>query len=136
MTDIFTVEQIDDNERISRFITNKKYFNKNTNYISASAFSPSKKTNNCSAYRTKGLDEPEIWDIALKFVTEKRDDKAEVLARADIQANVYKGLGLSLNPDGIPHPRHVNILGWASEESRYLMIRTELSNKAILVVKP
>lgn len=131
----FLIEPIEDDESISRFLTDEDEFNKTTNRVHHSAFKLPRNQNALSAYRTKGCDNPEIWDIARRFVTELRTDHKEVLARAELQARIYKDLELVLNPDGNPHPKHVNIERWPSNPEDILDLRKKLANRACLIVK-
>lgn len=131
----FLIEHIEDDEPISRFLTDEDQFNKTTNRVHHSAFKLPRGCNNLSAYRTKVCDNLEIWDIAKKFVTELRPDHKEVLARADVQARIYKEFKLMCNPNGNPHPRHVNIEGWPAATEDILDLRKKLANRARLVIK-
>jgi hypothetical protein len=129
----FWLEPVDDNEVISRFLTDGDQFRKSSKRIHHSAFRLPK-NKKLSAYRTIGLRDPEIWELARSYITELREDRKEVLARADIKAHIYLDLKLTLRPDGMPHPRHINIEGWPSNDDDLLAIRKELANKANLVV--
>ncbi|MCR4287429.1 MAG: hypothetical protein NUW09_05395, partial [Deltaproteobacteria bacterium] len=62
-------------------------------------------------------------------------DRKNVLARAELLAHVYNDLKLTLNPNGNPHPRHVDIEGWPSAPEDILDLRKRLANKARLVIK-
>lgn len=137
MPESLLIEPIEDNEPISRFLTDEDEFNSNTNppRVRHSAFKLPRDRNNLSAYRTKGWDNPTIWDIARRFVTERRADRKNVLARAELPAHVYNDLKLTLNPNGNPHPRHVDIEGWPSAPEDMLDLRKRLANKARLVIK-
>lgn len=63
-----------------------------------------------SVYRTGGLAEAEVWAICHKYY----EDPAKLLARGrgDGLAKYILAAGLSFDPNGIPHPRHADILGW------------------------
>lgn len=131
----FSILPFEDNERISRFLTDEDHFIKEKERVRHAAFKPRRSTNNLSAYRTKNLSDPAIWDLARKEVTKRMSIPKEVLGRADVPVHVYKDLGLILNPDGIPHPRHINVENWPSEQDAQLQIRKELANNASLVLK-
>ncbi len=130
--EFLTNDPINDDEPISRFLTDEDEFYKNTNRVHHSAFRiPNNRK--FSVYRTKDLNEHGIWELAQKFVTELRSDHKEVLARAELKAFAYKEVNLFLHPDGNPHPRHVNVEGWPSED--LLGLRKGLANKARLIIK-
>lgn len=132
----FFITPLEDNERVSKFVVHKNEFKKSTYRVLPTAFSPSRKTNALSAYRTKNLSDSKIWYIAQEFVTKTRSDNAEVRGRADLSARIFKDMGLHLNPDGTPHPRHLNVENWPLDKPKLLDIRTKLANKATLVLKP
>ncbi|MBI3581542.1 MAG: hypothetical protein HY098_05630 [Nitrospinae bacterium] len=73
------------------------------------AFRPWKKTGNISIYRVNNLFDREIWGIAEKYID---SDRRKVIARVDLLAFHYYQLNLKFEPDGIPHPRHANVIGW------------------------
>lgn len=130
------IEPIDDAEPIARFLTDQDHYYKSAPpRVHHSAFMPYRKSNSLSVYRTTGLNDYEIWEIARIFVTEKMLDKKEVLARAELAAGFIRDLKLRLNADGKPHPRHVNIEGWPVACEDMLAIKKKLANEAKLIVK-
>ncbi|MEK7679349.1 MAG: hypothetical protein AAB356_04070 [Deltaproteobacteria bacterium] len=126
---------VEDDEAISRFLTDEDSFNPTAKRVRHSAFKLPRGKSALSVYRTKGMVDREIWDIARRFVTELRPDRKDVLARGDLQACIYKELKLRFSVDGKPHPRHVNIEGWPLFTEDILALRKELANKACLVIK-
>lgn len=128
-------EPVEDDEAISRFLTDEDSFYRKTERVHHSAFKLPRGHNAISVYRTKDMVDRAIWDMARRFVTELRPDRKEVLARAELKAGDYKGLHLRFSWDGKPHPRHVNIEGWPSSVEDMLAVRKELANKARLISK-
>jgi len=88
-----------------------------------------------STYRTKELDEADIWYIAKKYVTDKMKFPKDVIGRADIPAFFYKNLDLQVVPEPDPHPRHADVEGWEGQRMDRLALRKELANEAVLVLK-
>ena len=125
-------------EPLARFITDDRHINKGTRSVKFQCFNPARKTNDLSVYRTKLCPEAEIWSIAERFVTGLRDDKARVLARAEVPLHIVQEQGLILNPDGKPHKRHLNIEGWPLRlqpneiSSHQKMITVQLARAATL----
>lgn len=124
---------IEDDENISRFLTQKNHY-RSSGRVHHSAFQLPRGEKTLSTYRTKGLDELDIWNIAKKYVTNLRSDHPDVKARADITALFYRQSGLRVVPKPDPHPRHVNIEGWPEEDAR-LELRIKLANNAELKLK-
>ncbi len=125
MPDLLPVP-IDPAERISRYLLVREYFNNRTRNISPQAFKPAnpkiagdlRKT---SVYRTEGLSDVEVWTLGSEHVTKAHSDNLPVLARADLLVSQVLSLDLSFDPDGIPHPRHANIVNWPdSQEARQM----------------
>ena len=86
-----------------------------------------------SVCRTEGLDEAEVWQIADEFVGTA---EKPVIARADLAAREFLSRQLSFDPDGTPHPRHANVIGWSDEQSLQKMIALELAEASVLIRKP
>lgn len=62
-----------------------------------------------SVFRIDALDETEIWDLARRFVD---SNSHPVVARAEVTAQAVMDVGLRVNPDADPHPRHANVVDW------------------------
>lgn len=129
------IEPIDDAESIARFLTDEDQYRIEPPRVHHSAFKLPRASNSLSAYRTRDLQDLEIWEIARTFVTEKRPDKRKVLARAELSAGILTDSKLRLNADGNPHPRHVNIEDWPVACEDMLALRQKLANAAKLIVK-
>jgi hypothetical protein len=66
-----------------------------------------------SVYRVDNLTPAEIWAIAEAHV---HTAATPMKARGTTQASVYIEALLAFDPDGIPHPRHTNVIGWATDK--------------------
>lgn len=120
-------------ERLSRYLPRKKSVvslaNKRVKY---SAFLPNS-NGRTSVYRTEALSEDEIWQLAATFVAPEIGD---VAARGDVSSEVLPSLGLSLDPDGVPHPRHANIIGWPGAKEAQKVKALVLESAAHFVARP
>lgn len=128
---------LDQAEPLSRYLleNHKRYFDEQKSIVKPPAFSPSKKTNDLSVYRTKQLPEESIWQLGDEYVTKKMKDNPAILARADVLVAEASKHPVRLNPDGKPHPRHLNIEDWPADESKRKMITVELASIASLRCK-
>ena len=64
----------------------------------------------------------DIWYLGDRYVTKKRTDGRAVVGRAEFCISVVrKQKELRLNPDGIPHPRHMNIENFPIDSSLKMM---------------
>jgi hypothetical protein len=104
--------EIDEQERISRFLLDKREIDRATSSARPRAFDPwysrERSRFECSVSRTQSLSEKAIWDIGAGVAHER--DKT-LMGRADISVSRVRTLGLSVDPDE-PPPHHACILGW------------------------
>lgn len=124
--------RVAEHERITRYINEKKKIRPKEGKARYNAFMPPR-TLRMSVCRTDGLDGAEVWQIADEFVATA---EKPVIARADLEAREYLSRRLSFDPDGIPHLRHANVIGWSDEQSLQQLIALELAEAAVLVHKP
>jgi hypothetical protein len=104
---------------LTRFIFSSSHFAINAHRVKAPAISPypNQKTGRLewSVYRADSATSAEMWEICGKHV-----DNPMILriakARGTCAASVMIGQGLRFDPDGKPHPRHVNVVGWPRSE--------------------
>jgi hypothetical protein len=82
-----------------------------------------------SVYRTEELEEAEIWKVGEEYVMPDR--QKPILARADLIAVEFSGWNLEFEPDGIPYPRHCNVINWPAE-SEWLQLARDLADAAVL----
>jgi hypothetical protein len=135
------LQEVDPQERISRYLLMQKHFDARAQIIFAQAFKPPRPTEEfpirqTSVYRTQGIDESEIWGIGAEYVTARHSKRWPVLGRADLTAKDVFDAGLLIVPNPDPHPRHADIEGWPGQEEEIEMKITYLARKALLVLKP
>jgi hypothetical protein len=119
--------KVDTDERLTRFILERNKVRADGTVRSA-AFSPPKDLR-LSVYRQLELSEQELWGIGEKYVA-KREENRYIVGRADFDAVVVLATGLSCDPDGIPHPNHVNIIGWPNDKAERKNVEQTLADSA------
>ena len=108
-------------ERITRYILNRRHIKHEKGEIKAEAFLPTKPKpefpeRQTSVYRTINCEETEIWSIGDQYVANPGNNRF-VLARGDLLAQTVYSQDLHIAPHPSPHPRHANIVNWPNEES-------------------
>jgi hypothetical protein len=124
---------VDAGEALSRFLTQpKNHFAPTTGRLRYAAFLPNKALQT-SVYRILGLTPDEVWSIGDVLVGAPLGKP--IPARADIGAKAVFGLGLAVDPDGIPHPSHANIVGWPESRSARKLVAIKLAEAAVCVLR-
>jgi hypothetical protein len=135
-------EEVDPGERITRYLTNPKWFNATTKNISPQAFKPAspkppvRLVRRTSVYRTLDCIDLEVWMIGDEYVTKRHAHQLPVLGRADIQNQIILTEGLSIVPQPDPHPRHANIENWPESDEQWQAKSLALARNAQLLIKP
>ena len=129
-------------ERITRYILNKRHFNREKGEIKVAAFLPTKPRpelpeRQTSVYRTINCEEIEIWSIGEQYVANPGKNRF-VLARGDLLAQTVYSQDLRIVPHPLPHPYHANIVNWPNEESseHRKLKALLLAKESSLIVKP
>jgi len=130
---ISTIASVTDEEPLGRFLFSKNHFSSLNNIVQPSAFMPPVDLQ-LSVFRTQGLDERAIWDIAENEIIRKTPSPHTLYGRAEILSLTVKSTGLEIDPDNIP-PRHANIKGWPQEKDKQKLIAIELASEASLMLK-
>lgn len=139
MSDYFS-QEVDPQERISRYLLLQKSFDAKAQIVFAQAFKPPKPTEKfpvrqTSIYRTQSIEEREIWEIGDRYATERHSKHWPVLGRADLTVQDVFDANLTIVPNPDPHPRHADIEGWPSQDEEIEMKITYLAHKALLVIR-
>lgn len=125
---------VGDDERLARFVVEKRWLLKNGDGVNARALLPYSRVE-LSVTRHRDLSEIEIT-TAGEFVASERAAKEnrqfELLGRADFQAHDARKEKLDANPDEPPH-NHANIIGWPPEKSAQMAIAMELAARCTFV---
>ena len=136
MSDIFidldrvSVGPIQQVEEVSRWLYLEGLFNVKSKKVYARAFgvvlSPISGRFETSVYRTSGLPNDKIWDLA------SPRGALKCLARAELHVSEVNQIGLDVVPEPSVHERHANIVGWSTDEPDRLQKRAELALQARL----
>ena len=134
------LQDVDPQDRISRYLLLQKSFDAKAQIVFAQAFKPPRPTKDfpvrqTSVYRTQGVGEGEIWELGDRYVTLLHPKHWPVLGRADVTAKDVSDADLTIVPHPDPHPRHADIEGWPSQDEEIEMKVTYLARKALLVIR-
>lgn len=92
-----------------------------------------------SVFRADKATSAELWEICAKHVDDQAISRA-AKARGTCAASVMINQGLYFDPDGKPHPRHVNVIGWpdSTPESKHKLknIQQKIAAAMTLEVRP
>lgn len=102
-------QNVDGDEAIARFITDKKYYRPSDRTVRPNAFMPAS-DNELSVYRVSGIVLAEILRIGIDYVARPR--AKPLLGYAEVRASEFTVLGLNFVTTEVPHPRHANVVGW------------------------
>lgn len=134
------MDDISQDEILSRFIFSSKHFARRNETVKFRAFMPPQISKDpplyspeLSVYRLSGLSDNEKWAIGQTYIqTEDRSIKA----RADLPVQeVYKNK-LSVISDTQPHERHANITPFPSDRLACQRLATKLARASKLVIPP
>ncbi len=84
-------------------------------------------------FRTNSLGVEEVWDLAEEQSANRREG---LKALASFLAHYALELGLDVEADPTPHPRHANLSGWATAEEKQRMVALELAERSSLRMYP
>ena len=134
------LQDVDPQERISRYLLLQKSFDAKAQIVFAQAFKPPRPkpespVRQTSVYRTQGVGENEIWELGDRYVTALHPKHWPVLGRADLTAKDVSDADLTIVPHPDPHPRHADMEGWPSQDEEVEMKVTYLARKALLVIR-
>lgn len=122
-------------EKITRFIFNKRHMKPAKGEVKVAAFLPNPKTDDISVYRTTNCPEKKIWAIADFFVERKRTDKRKLLGRGDFSSDVVFKQNLKIVAAPSEHPRHANVTDWPNDRPTQKLRAMELAHSAVLSLR-
>lgn len=124
---------VDLGEVLSRFLTQPgNHFVPTTGRVRYAAFLPNKGLQT-SVYRISGLTDEDVWSLGDLFVAGPLGTR--IAARADIEVTIVVNCGLAVDPDGVPHPGHANIVGWPELRSAQKLVAIKLAEAASCVLR-
>lgn len=128
-----------DAEGITRFLVWGNQFAASTGRVKPPALMPHANPQTgraeTSIYRTDGLPAEAIWRLGYQFV-ENIVAGRRIRARGFAAASIVTGQSLQFEANGVPHPRHADIIGWPNAKDARLMLATEIANVMTLETDP
>lgn len=124
-------ENIEAQERITRYIFNKGNYKAGRGIVKFNEFMPPK-NKKISIYLTSTIDDSQIWHIGKKVVEPVRGRSLK--ARADLLAGIVFEQSLKIISDPEPHPLHADIIDWPTERHEQQMKAVVLAAKSKLVL--
>ena len=128
-------------EKLTRYILDSSQVRGNGT-VKPAAFIPPKDGKK-SIYRIShpDLPEEEIWHIGeqnvlIPFREKNKQPQKTMKGRADFEASSVYDQNLYFDPNGDPHPRHANIIGWPEDKHAQEIKALRLAEKATFREKP
>jgi hypothetical protein len=75
----------------------------------------------------------ELWTICATHVDKPG---ASMKARGTVTAEAFLDTKLAFDPDGKPHPRHANVVGWPEDKHARKNLAREIADKMTLELRP
>ena len=116
-------------EPLARFLRNGNHLRPARERAHFTAFLPKMEGGAISVYRVEDLSAAEVRHIG---VTHVQGADSLLKGHAVLAAGEFFVHSLDLVPDGVPHPRHANVIGWATD-ARNRVIARDLAEVASLV---
>jgi hypothetical protein len=83
----------------------------------------------------RDLSSPTAWAICAAHVDNPSAGRI-MKARATCEAGLVLAQGLTFDPDGQPHPRHANIVGWPSTKNEQKNLQQRIAAEMTLELRP
>jgi len=126
-------------EQFTRFIFARSHFAPDNGRVKPQALLPRrnefKSRWETSAHRIAGLNDAQVWQLGYAHV-ENTPQGRFIKARGTGAFDSAATRGLSLDVNGKPYPRHVDIVGWSDEKHDRLMKATEIADTMKLDLDP
>lgn len=127
-------------EPITRFLRHSSYFNEKTGRIKHEGLLPPPPNPaagslryETSVYRAEGASSAELWAVCSEYV-DGRD--ARMKARGTVEARAFIEQQLAFDPDGKPHRRHANVIGWPADKHARKNLAREVADRMTLEMRP
>ena len=115
-------------ETVSRFVFDRKHFDKNTHQVLGAAFEPAPGTKGLSVYRIDGLIPFDIWEIGKYFVAYIRVPSMK--GRGDLLVENVLNADFDIESSLFPHPRHSDIIRWPDNNILVAQKALRLANES------
>ena len=123
---------VDDDERLARFILDKRWAPKGDEGVKAQALLAHKYVE-LSVGRHRDLAETEIWELGQEVALKRSETERRAIplvGRADFFARTVRGLGLNVKPNE-PARNHANVIGWPSGKSAQTSLAQEIAAQSV-----
>jgi hypothetical protein len=117
-------------ERLSCYLVHSNDFKLSKRRPTYNAYMPAQ-TGRKSVYRTQELSSDDIREIGRVYVEPMR---GPLKGYADQTARVVLDVGLTVDPDRVPHPRHANICGWGAARAANRIMAEKIAATATVVI--
>lgn len=124
---------VDESERLSRFLFFSRWFARETQRVKPNAFVPHPHIE-LSVSCTEGLDDSVVWQVGQETAT-SRKDKPTLHGRADLKAQAVRKQNLEVIRDDNPL-YHANICGWEGEKAAQISKAQQMAAESSLVLLP
>jgi hypothetical protein len=129
---------LEPSEEFTRFLVRKEYFARTTGRVTPPALMPMFNAESqrweTSTFRNRELAAADIWKLGYANV-ENIAAQRTIKARA-IGSYTLVAAPLSLDVNGPPYPRHVDIVGWSAEKNVRMQHATNIADKLTLELDP
>jgi hypothetical protein len=125
-------KRADGNELLERFLLHGDV-GKTDGIVKRRAFMPPS-SGRLSVYRTDACSQAELWSIYADHVRPYRGD--ESLGTARLVANSIYDKHLHVEPDGVPHWRHANVVNWPEEKEQQKAVALDLAKNSRFIPRP
>ena len=131
-------EKLRPEEEFTRFIKNRDYFAATTGRVKPHALRPvfndESQRFKTSTFRSFGLTDGSLWQLGYDHV-EYAEPGGTIRARATGAFALVKN-PLSLDINGEPYPRHVDIIGWPQQKHDQMQHAANITDKLVLEIDP
>jgi hypothetical protein len=133
------LDEIAQGEEFTRFILSRNHFAPAKGRVKAHALMPmrnqSRERLETSTHRIAHLTDAQIWHLGQTHVANPEQGRT-IKARGTGPFELVTAQQLSLDVNGEPYPRHVDVVGWPHDKDDQLMKATEIADKLTLELGP
>ena len=126
-----TSDEILREERLTRYILNRKYYSREKNEVKYALFMPPSDLR-FSVFRTSSLNDQRIRDIGNEIVAAPQGRTLK--GRGDLKVQDVLDVDLGVEAFKEPHELHAHIIGWPDKETEQRLFAEKLALKATLVL--
>ena len=126
-------------EPITRFIAHGDHFAPETKRVKHQALqpriNPATQRLELSVFRAAGAEPGELWQICAAHV-DKPPVGRFMKSRGICGAGVFLDVDLAFDPNGSPHPRHADVVGWPEAKHAQKSAAQKIAAQMTLEIRP